>query len=81
MPSTIPQLHTEFLEKVRSEVVRDTRLNALLAGGSYIHGGFDQHSDLDFVVVVEDDKYPEVMSSQEDFAQREIGRASCRERV
>jgi len=70
MPSTIPQLHTEFLERVRSEVVRDTRLNALLAGGSYIHGGFDQHSDLDFVVVVEDDKYPEVMSSRHDFAQR-----------
>jgi len=70
MPSTIPQLHTEFLERVRSEVARDTRLNALLAGGSYIHGGFDQHSDLDFVVVVEDDKYQEVMSSRHDFAQR-----------
>ena len=70
MPSKIPQLHTEFLEKVRSEVARDTRLNALLAGGSYIHGGFDQQSDLDFVVVVEDDKYQEVMSSRHDFAQR-----------
>ena len=68
MPSTIPQLHTEFLERVRSEVARDTRLNALLAGGSYIHG--DQHSDLDFVVVVEDDNYQEVMSSRHDFAQR-----------
>lgn len=70
MPSTIPQLHTEFLEKVRAEVARDTRLNALLAGGSYIHGGFDQQSDLDFVIVVEDDKYQEVMSSRHDFAQR-----------
>lgn len=70
MPSTIPPLHTDFLKRVRAEVVRDTRLNALLAGGSYIHGGFDQHSDLDFVVVVEDDKYSEVMASRHDFAQR-----------
>ena len=70
MPSTIPQLHTEFLERVRLEVARDTRLNALLAGGSYIHGGFDQQSDLDFVIVVEDDKYQEVMTSRHDFAQR-----------
>ncbi|RUL78389.1 nucleotidyltransferase domain-containing protein [Dyella choica] len=70
MPSTIPQLHTEFLERVRSEVARDTRLNALLAGGSYIHGGFDPHSDLDFVIVVEDDSYPEVMASRQEFAHR-----------
>lgn len=70
MPSNIPQLHTAFLERARSAVAQDTRLNALLAGGSYIHGGFDQHSDLDFVIVVEDDKYPEVMASRQDFAQR-----------
>lgn len=70
MPSIIPQLHTELLERVRSAIARDTRFNALLAGGSYIHGGFDQHSDLDFVVVVEDDQYQEVMSSRHDFAQR-----------
>jgi len=77
MPSTIPQLHTQFLEKIRSEVARDTRLNALLAGGSYIHGGFDQQSDLDFVVVVEDDKYQEVMSSRHDFAHRIDGLLSA----
>lgn len=68
MPSTIPPLHTDFLERVRSQVAQDERFNALLAGGSYIHGGFDQHSDLDFVIVVEDDKYQEVMPSRHEFA-------------
>jgi hypothetical protein len=70
MSSSIPSLHAEFLERVRSEIARDTRFNALLAGGSYIHGGFDRHSDLDLVLVVEDDHYHEVMSSRQAFAQR-----------
>lgn len=68
MLSSIPQLHTEFMERARAEVARDTRLNALLAGGSYIHGGFDTHSDLDFVVVVEEDRYQDVMASRREFA-------------
>ncbi len=70
MPSTLalPALHREFVERIRGEVERDPRLIALLAGGSYIHGGFDEHSDLDFVVVVEDESYSEVMSSRETFA-------------
>lgn len=70
MPSTLPELHREFVEKVRAEVARDPRLSALLAGGSYVHGGFDQHSDLDFVIVVDDDKYDEVMASRLPFAER-----------
>ena len=69
MPSTLA-LHAEFVERVRSEVERDRRLTALLAGGSYIHGGFDEHSDLDFVVVVEEENYSEVMASRDEFAGR-----------
>lgn len=70
MPSTLPTLHSKFLEKVRSAVAGDPRFTALLAGGSYIHGGFDQYSDLDFVIVCDDEKYDEVMTSRLLFAQR-----------
>lgn len=68
MSSTIPALHLKFIQKVRDEVARDTRLVALLAGGSYVHGGFDDHSDLDFVIVVQDESYAEVMASRLEFA-------------
>lgn len=70
MPSTLPELHREFVGKIRAEVARDPRLSALLAGGSYVHGGFDQHSDLDFVIVADDDTYDEVMASRLPFAER-----------
>lgn len=70
MSSTLPALHLEFVERVRNEVGNDPRLIALLAGGSYVHGGFDEHSDLDFVVVVNDQNYSEVMASRHEFAER-----------
>lgn len=69
MPSTLPSLHREFVERVRNGVVNDRRLAALLAGGSYIHGGFDNHSDLDLVIVVEDENNTEVMASRYGFAE------------
>lgn len=68
MPSALPRVHAEFLERVRNAVASDERFNALLIGGSYIHGGLDPHSDLDFVIIVEDDSYAEVMASRMDFA-------------
>lgn len=77
MPGTLPKLHHQFLEKVRAEVARDPRLVALLAGGSYIHGGFDEYSDLDFVIVCDDDRYEEVMASRLQFAQRMEGLLSA----
>lgn len=73
MPSTLPTLHQQFLENVRSAVAQDPRLAALLAGGSYIHGGFDDHSDLDFVIVVEQAHHREVMASRHAFAEN-LGR-------
>lgn len=68
MPSTLPRPHAEFLERARDAVARDERFDALLIGGSYIHGGLDEHSDLDFVIVVEDDSYADVMASRLAFA-------------
>jgi hypothetical protein len=69
MPSTLPALHLEFLQRVHDRVENDPRLIALLAGGSYLHGGFDDHSDLDFVVVAEEAHYGEVMASRHAFAE------------
>lgn len=37
----LPPLHSQFLEKIHTAVAVDPRLTALLAAGSYIHGGFD----------------------------------------
>lgn len=68
MPSNLPQFHTSFLEQVRHAVASDNRLSALLIGGSYIHGGFDEHSDLDFVIVVLEESYADVMATRLTFA-------------
>jgi predicted nucleotidyltransferase len=70
MTGTLPTRHAAFLDNVRSILSTDPRINSLLAGGSLIHGGMDEFSDLDFVVVVEEDSYPEVLASRMDIAHR-----------
>lgn len=77
MPSMLPQLHHDFVERVRTEVSRDHRLTALLAGGSYIHGGFDPYSDLDFVIVVDGESHDDVMATRRQFAERVGGLLSA----
>jgi len=69
MSGMLPPQHQAFVERVRAGVSRDPRLKALLAGGSYVHGGFDRYSDLDFVVVVESGGYSEVMATRRQFAE------------
>ncbi|MGS1078998.1 nucleotidyltransferase domain-containing protein [Pseudoxanthomonas beigongshangi] len=69
MTRVLPQPHQAFLERMRAAVSSDPRLKALLAGGSYLHGGFDRYSDLDFVIVVDDDACAEVMASRRSFAE------------
>ena len=61
----LPALHAGFVDTIREAVASDPRLDALLAAGSYIHGGFDQHSDLDFVIVCNDADYADVMASRQ----------------
>nr|WP_176025032.1 nucleotidyltransferase domain-containing protein [Brucella pseudintermedia] len=68
MPSNLPQVHANFLNQVRDSVESDGRLSALLIGGSYIHGGGDDNSDLDFVIVVNDEDYKDVMATRLAFA-------------
>ena len=50
MLNTLPDLHRSFAEQLKLKLQSDSRIHSLLAGGSFIHGGFDQYSDLDFVV-------------------------------
>ncbi|MBB3276894.1 MULTISPECIES: nucleotidyltransferase domain-containing protein [unclassified Pseudoxanthomonas] len=69
MSGMLPPQHQAFVERVRAGVSRDPRLKALLAGGSYVHGGFDRYSDLDFVVVVESGGSSEVMATRRQFAE------------
>ncbi len=68
MTSTLPKIHQTMLEQVQNKVAADQRFLALLAGGSYLHGGFDAHSDLDLVIVVNGSDYDAVMKTRKEFA-------------
>jgi hypothetical protein len=61
-------LHTDFIDRFTAVVATDARFDAVLGAGSLIHGGFDAHSDLDFVVVVTGADYPAVMAARDVFA-------------
>lgn len=61
--------HQGVLDAVREAVARDARFVGLLAGGSLLHGGFDEFSDLDLVLVVSDTAYQEVMAERRAIAE------------
>jgi len=77
MPSNLPRAHVSFLNQLCDAVAVDQRLNSLLIGGSYIHGGFDENSDLDFVIVVNDEDYEDVMATHLAFAKTLPGLVSA----
>lgn len=68
MSRALPAPHATFIERLRAACEADPRFEAVLAAGSLVHGGFDEHSDLDFVIVVEAGAYHEVLASRADFA-------------
>lgn len=68
MTSTLPSIHASFLENLLRELKQDQRFDALLAGGSLVHGGLDEHSDIDLVLAVRDDLYSNVMAQRRDIA-------------
>lgn len=69
MTSTIPTPHKTILDAIVGSVQKDNRFNAILAGGSLLHGGFDEHSDLDLIIVVNDADYDSVMETRRVFAE------------
>ena len=70
LDADLPQAHAALVARLLAMVEDDPRIEALLAGGSFVHGGFDAHSDLDFVLIVRDEDYAQVMQSRRDFAAR-----------
>jgi hypothetical protein len=64
----LPLPHSDFVARLTAQVQADPRLAALLIAGSYVQGGFDQYSDLDFTLVVADGAHAEVMVSARPFA-------------
>src|ERR1700757_3262078 len=68
MTSTLPSLHTAFLETLIEKLKLDDRFEALLAGGSIVHGGFDEHSDIDLVPGIRSDAYAQVPAERREIA-------------
>lgn len=69
MTNQLLPLHIAYLDALIPQLQRDARFEALLAGGSMVHGGFDEHSDLDLVVVVRPNAYEEVMAGRHRLAE------------
>jgi len=67
--SVLPALHQAFVDRLCIAVADDPRFDAMLAGGSLVHGGVDEQSDIDLVLVVAGDAYAEVMASRHAFAE------------
>ncbi len=67
--SLLPALHQAFVDRLCAAMPADGRIDALLGGGSLVHGGIDEQSDIDVVVVVADAAYAEVMAARHAFAE------------
>lgn len=66
----LPLEHAALLATIVDGVRRDDRIEALLAGGSMVHGGFDELSDLDLIVIVRENAYAEVAAQKRAFAEQ-----------
>jgi predicted nucleotidyltransferase len=64
MTTPVPGPHSALLDRIVAALRRDDRLEAVLASGSLVNGGFDGHSDLDLVVLVRPDVYVATMSER-----------------
>ncbi|MGE0421318.1 MAG: hypothetical protein AB7O88_03595 [Reyranellaceae bacterium] len=65
---TLPALHAGMLDRIIAALPADHRVEALLGGGSMVHGGFDEHSDLDLVVVVRSEAHAALLAGSRSFA-------------
>lgn len=68
MNDVLPVLHQTFVRRLCAAMPGDNRIDALLGAGSLVHGGVDEQSDIDVVVVVADGDYAAVMAAREAFA-------------
>lgn len=66
----MPPTYRTFLERAIPKFQADARLAGLAAGGSFVSGGLDEHSDLDLVVVSLPEVSKDVLREGPDFAKR-----------
>ena len=69
MITPIPGPQSVLLEHIVADLQQDDRIEAVLAGGSLVNGGFDDHSDLDLVVLVRPDVYEATMHDRRTIAE------------
>lgn len=66
----LPALHAGMLDRIKAALPGDIRVEALLGGGSLVHGGFDDQSDLDLIVVVRADAHAALLAEARSFARQ-----------
>ncbi|MBP6774917.1 MAG: nucleotidyltransferase domain-containing protein, partial [Gemmatimonadaceae bacterium] len=68
VPTSLPAWHRPFVERVCELFARDTRVLGIAAGGSWLTDTMDEYSDLDFVVVTENDGHASALADAMVFA-------------
>lgn len=69
VPTSLPAWHRPFVERVCELFARDTRVLGIAAGGSWLTDTMDEYSDLDFVVVTENDGHASALADAMVFAE------------
>lgn len=69
VPTSLPAWHRPFVERVCELFARDTRVVGIAAGGSWLTDSMDAFSDLDFVVVTENDAHASALADALMFAE------------
>jgi hypothetical protein len=64
----LPALHAGMLDRLIAALPTDSRIEALLGGGSMVHGDFDEQSDVDLIVVVRADAHAALLADARTFA-------------
>lgn len=60
LPSSLPELHSEFLNTCIDRLKTDQRIVGVAAGGSFVTNTMDEFSDLDLIIAVEPAHYDEI---------------------
>lgn len=66
----LPAPHARMVDRAVAAVRSDGRFVALLGSGSLAYGGFDEQSDLDFVIVVRSEDHGSALAGGPEFARR-----------
>jgi predicted nucleotidyltransferase len=68
IPSSVPEPHRQFLQRLVELQRADSRVVGVAAGGSYLTNSMDAFSDLDLVIAIEPPDYPGVMANRRQIA-------------